>query len=267
MMRIHPSDLRPPSLLDPRAPDMASIGGGAVTTFLAHVLLPAILAAVGVVFNAIAPEDEAPKRPLEELKVIEARFVQLGKELPPNKLPNRQVPIKSTAPPEPAVVSNNPVKAEPQTKNEPRPKDAEDDFMRRLGDRAQQFAEIAERREREGSPDGIEEGTSREARAGDLYAGQLYALFRRGWGVPTIISDAEKRRLTVEIELDIGRDMRIRGFRVRRASGNALFDQSALDRIQEVVDTNTALPQPPPEIAHQYVGQTIALRFQGKDAS
>ena len=119
----------------------------------------------------------------------------------------------------------------------------------------------------EGSPDGIEGGTSAEAREGDLYQAKLYALFRRGWTVPTVIPDAERDKLMAVASVEVGRDMRILGVRIVQSSGNALFDQSIIARVQEVQETGTALPDPPKDLDSMYRGTTIRLAFHGREAA
>ena len=51
---------------------------------------------------------------------------------------------------------------------------------------------------------------------------------------------------------------------IAQSSGNALFDQSVEDRLRQLQDDGTKVPDPPPEIAHRYLGKTISLRFKGK---
>ncbi len=264
-MRVEARDLRPPSLLSRRPPSRVDLVAGAVTTFGAHVLVPLLLSAVVFIGSMIGLFHHDAPPPVPEHEVMEARFVQLGKQLDPHRLPNRHVHHLQTAPPDRVAVSRHPHHVD-RADAGVRPENPTEDLLTRLGDRAQTFAEIAQQREREGSPDGIEEGTA-EAHAGDVYAGKLYAFFRRGWTVPTVLSDEERSHLTTEVDIDVGADLHITGSRVRHSSGNALFDQSVLDRLQQIEDGHTALPTPPPEVADQYVGRTIGLRFRGRDAT
>jgi outer membrane biosynthesis protein TonB len=69
------------------------------------------------------------------------------------------------------------------------------------------------------------------------------------------------------VDIDIGDDLTIRDVRVRKESGNALFDQSVIDRIRQLQEADATLPEPPDEVRDDYVGKTIGLRFRGKDAS
>ncbi|MGH7283040.1 MAG: hypothetical protein ACRELY_16065, partial [Polyangiaceae bacterium] len=48
-----------------------------------------------------------------------------------------------------------------------------------------------------------------------------------------------------------------------RKSGNDLFDDSAKEVLQKLLDDKTALPDPPQEIADQYRGRTIQLTMTG----
>jgi outer membrane biosynthesis protein TonB len=266
-LQVHPEDWRPPDQLHRRGVDpMAVIMGVAVAVGVHGLLalalaLRAILAALGF----LTLEIEAAQ--VSERNVVEARFARLGVDMQ-NKLPNRRVPRLSTAPPEAQEAY---AKTKSATRRErpdagPRPENPTEDLLTRLGDRAQVFAEIAEEREQEGNPEGIEEGTEENARAGDLYAGQLYVFFRRGWTVPTTISDEERRGLTAEVDVEITGDRQIADYRIRGSSGNALFDQSVLDRLQALKDSNAQVPEPPPEVASEYLGRTIGLRFRGRDA-
>jgi len=263
---VEPTDWRPPSLLHFGAFDsQALLGGfGALLAFAGVVAFSVALDVLlgGAVFSG---DDGAASAPPPR-QVITARFVQRGRVFRPNEMPNRQVPRLSTAPPQGVSVSKAPRAHRERPDAGPPPPNATEDLLQRLGDRAQVFAEIAEERDREGDPDGLEEGTERIAQAGDLYAGQLYRLFRRGWTVPETISDEQKQSLRTSVTIDISEDLRVTGFAVARTSGNALFDQSVLNRLQEVKDSNTTLPEPPPEVAAQYVGQTITLRFLGRNA-
>jgi len=225
-----------------------------------------------VVAGAVLPDEAEEEIPaiLEEEDIIEARFVQLGRDFE-RELPNRQVPRLSTAPPEPAAVptEETPVQRaeERERPREPPPPDAVEDLLQRIGDRAQAFAEIAEEREREGDPEGLEEGTETEATAGDIYRGRLYSFFRRGWSIPTTLSREEASGLTAIVNVQIGQDLELVSFGLRRSSGNAVFDQSIIEHLTRLQASDQHVPPPPEEVADQYIGQSIAVRFHGRSAS
>ncbi|MGB0679289.1 MAG: TonB C-terminal domain-containing protein [Polyangiales bacterium] len=265
-MIVEVSDWRPPSLLG--TPRLRAGGwiAGLVVTLLIHVALPwaGRWLIDWLTAQALLQRPEPVEAPAKV--VVAARFVRLGKPLDPTQLPNREVPRLSTAPPDQVVVSKDPQDTPPPDSEAP-PPDAQEDLVRRLGDRAQMFAEIAEARDREGDPMGIADGTARNAREGDLYAGRLYQFFRRHWTVPTTISDDERRELTCEVDVTIGLDLQIRRFDVRRSSGNPLFDRSVQDAIAYLQRQRSPIPPPPEELAAEYLGKTLRLRFRGRDAS
>lgn len=252
-------DIRPPSLLDPKEVSSDMLVGGVLFAIGAHVAIPLLVLLVTAVLAATVAETE-PQTYVEE-HIVEARFVQKGIKRDPKKLPDRIVPRKSTAPDQAVVVSKD-MNPEPPDKKEKPPENAVEDLLTRVGDRAQAFAEIAEEREKEGDPDGIEEGTETEAQAGDLYAGQLYSFFKRGWTIPNTIADPSA--LVTTAEVTITTDLKVGDFAVVKSSGVPLFDQSVEDRLRQLQTEGQEVPEPPPEVAHRFLGRPIVLRFKGK---
>jgi hypothetical protein len=187
--------------------------------------------------------------------------VRKGVKKDPDKLPDRVVPRKSTAPDDSTVVSKN-MNPEPPKKPDAgvKPEKAEEDLATRFGDRVQAFAEISDR-ELEGDPDGIEGGTETTAQAGDIYRGKLVEFFRRGWTIPTTLGDTSKLQVTATFL--ITNALKVGPSEVVKPSGEALFDQSVEDRFEQLRSLGTTLPEPPPEVAHQFVGQEITVRFRG----
>lgn len=277
-LHLDPADGRPDSALGAHWLTVPAAVGGAVFA----VATPLVVTVVALVLIALSGALEwiielLPDEPvteeellLEEEDIIEARFVTLGRDFE-RELPNRIVPRLSTAPPEPSRVPteetpDEPMEPPPPQEVEP-PPNAVEDVLARIGDRAQAFAEIAEEREREGSPDGIEEGTEREASEGDVYRGRLYSFFRRGWSIPTTLDRDTVQGLTTTMSIQIGPELQIVSFEVRRSSGNALFDQSVTEHLTRLQATDQRIPPPPEEVAAQYIGAEIAVRFSGRQAS
>lgn len=259
-------DQRPPSLLRPRRRHAADFAGGAAVAAFTHLGVPLLILFITGVLKLIGAisEDAAPV--VTERHVVEARFVKLGVPFDPRRLPNRRVPVLSTAPRDGLVVSKNMNPRHNEQDAGPRPENPVEDLLTRLGDRAQTFAERTTPLEQEGREDGIEEGTEREAAAGDIYAGHLVLFFRRGWTVPETVPEEEMRTLRVSLAVTISGDGHIASFRVRSGSGNALFDQSAVDRLQQLQDSGATIPEPPPEVAQQYLGQTTDVDYNGRNA-
>ncbi len=274
MLRFDPADGRPDSALSPRLFSGVAILGGLASSVLiplAFVILVGlctlIAMAIGAALGLVV--DDEPEHVLEEDDIIEARFVRLGRDFE-EELPNRDVHVLSTAPPEPSQVptEDTPERTEQPTQHiEDRPANTVNDLLARLDDRAEIFEEMADRRELEGSPDGIEEGTETEATEGDVYRGLLYTFFRRGWSIPTTLSRDEVRGLSATVNVQIGPDLSIVSFEIRGdGSGNPLFDDSILQQLTRLQAAGQHIPPPPEEVADQYIGQRIAVRFHGREA-
>lgn len=263
-MFVEAQDNRPPSMLTTDVWSRSMVTGGAIIAILAHVIIPGATILVMGLLAATGIAETDPTTYIED-NVVVAEFVRKGVKRDPNKLPDRIVPRKSTAPDKSTVVSKNMDPPKPKKEEEERPEDPEDDLLTRLGDRAQAFAEIAEEREQEGDPDGIEGGTATEAKAGDIYAGKLKVFFERGWTIPTTLGDTS--HLVTVAEVQITRDLKVGPSRIVKSSGDPVFDQSVEDRFEQLRRLGTTVPEPPPEIADTYLGNTVGLRFKGKKAN
>lgn len=253
-------DTRPPSMLEQSSVSSDMMVGGVLIAIAAHVGIP--LAVFGI--TTLLASTVAGRRPqtFVEEHVVTARFVRKGIKKDPKKLPDRIVPKKSTAPNDAIVVSKNPDPIQDKPK-EKKPDNASEDLATRFGDRVQDFAEISEQ-ELEGDPNGIEEGTETEAQAGDIYLGQLVSFFKRGWSIPSTLGDTSK--LQVKATVEITADCKLGKTEIIGSSGEPLFDQSVEDRFEELRSLGTTLPEPPPEVAAQFLGNTIGLRFRGEKA-
>lgn len=264
-------DIRPRTMLDRDPVDRAQALAGTLATAVIHVAMPLLGLAMVAALRAagvIAPPDAERPPPPEIENVVAARFVVLGEELDPRMLPDRIVPILRTDTPEPRDAPSLRERPEPPPERERRERDrrAVDDAIRRLSEDAQIFAEREEARIREGSPEGIEEGTERRGTEGDIYRGRLYTFFRRGWTVPTTLSEAQLRDLQCVAMVEIALDTRIVGWRLSRRSGNAEFDASVEAQLTRITASEPNIPAPPDEVADQYLGREIAIRFHGRDA-
>lgn len=262
---MQPGDERPPSLLDRRAFSGKMAAGGVLAVLGAHLLVPGTIALLLALLAATGAGDK-PVRVIDPEHVVEARFVKLGQKLDPKKIPNRKVPIKTTAPKPGVAVSKemNPPKPKVDA-GPPPPEEAEEDLLTRFGDRAQAFSEIAEREAQEGDPNGVAEGTETTARSGDIYLGQVAAFFKRGWTVPTTIADPSG--FTTKVTVEITGDRHVAAHSIVKSSGDALFDQSVDDRINALRAQAATLPEPPPEVADRYATTwTLSINFNGRDA-
>lgn len=268
-MQVKAEDRRPPSLLTEDPWDGWSILGGVSSVFAVAVVLPALLGVFAALAVALATEEiiEESEPPIAE-NVIAAEFVRLGRPPDPHRMPDRVVPIQASAPIQETVLSKRTVEPRERPEEEtPPPPEAVDDPIRRLADRARAFAELAEARELEGHPEGIEGGTAEEAREGDLYAGHVKVLMSRGWTLPVTLNLAEVETLRAMVVVEFDSSLRLVGFRIVRPSGHALFDQSVLDHLQRLQQSGTRLPDPPSEaVAEEYRNSGRRLNFNGSDA-
>lgn len=266
-MYVDSEDMQPQTALHQQGFDFSSFLGGTIVSTVAHLAVPFLAKTMLSVLVLASANIDKPTPSIQEEHIIEARFVKLGEKRDPRKLPNRRVPIKSTAPDDKTVVSKNMNPEPPKSRPDAgaRPRHAEEDLITRLGDRAQAFAEIAERQQQEGDPEGVEWGTETEGRPGDIYRGKLYVFFKRGWTIPSTLSDKEVQSLVTKVMVQITPQRLIGSFEIVGSSGEPLFDQSVIENLQRLRASQAEIPEPPQEVAHQFLGQKIALRFRGKD--
>jgi outer membrane biosynthesis protein TonB len=150
--------------------------------------------------------------------------------------------------------------AKPKKKRDAR----DEDLLSQLGERAGAISDLTKGPELEGDPDGIVEGTKATGDELEIYLGKLYSYFRRGWQVPTQLSEEDLQKLACVIELSITENGRIGEFEVSRPSGNEAFDESVRRRMSQAEGSD--LPVPPESVANRVLGKTISLRFFGRHA-
>jgi protein TonB len=255
---------RPPSLLAKKPIDASQIALGLLVAIGAHVAIPAFLLASQwlLVLLGIAIES-SQKPPPPGPSVIAAEFVKLGKPFDPTKLPNRKVPPIAKRKPDGVVVSKDAQEQPEKKEEEKKPeKDTQASLLDNLVERSKDFAEDVEPLEEEGDPNGIKEGTATEAKAGDIYRGQLAIFFRRNFSVPNVVQNPEKKRVIVAVV--IASDGALRSAEVSRTSGDPLFDQAALDAVDALIRAGATLPEPPADIRDQFYGTTQFVTYTGE---
>ncbi|TFH31102.1 MAG: TonB C-terminal domain-containing protein [Myxococcales bacterium] len=270
---VEVSDWRALSLLETEQPTLMEIVGGIAFTIAAFVGLPALALLSALVFGEMeslfgAGVDDLPPPSIE---VIETRFVRLGKRKEPRRLPSKEIPDAQQTAPVPQAPESEPMAAVPTGKQEKglakpnkQRNQRDEDLLSQLGERAGAISDLTKGPELEGDPDGIVEGTKATGDELEIYLGKLYSYFRRGWQVPTQISDEELQKLACVIELSIMKDGRVGGYEVTRPSGNEAFDESVRRRMSQAEGAD--LPGPPESIANRVFGETISLRFFGRHA-
>lgn len=266
-MLIEAEDWRPPAILGRRPLERRALVLGITSMLGWHIAVPALIAGVAALLSVTGiTREEAPpvvEEPPKEIEFIEAKFVKLGRPLPKRKLPNKEVPTATQAPPKPSdTPSPFGKKVDVPDASVEMPQTA-DDMIAVLGNRADEISKRNNAWDQEGSLDGIEEGTEK-AGEGDVFAGLLYNFFRRGWVVPTSITDEDLRGLKCAVQVDITEDARVGGFRVVEGSGNADFDDSVRLRVSQA--EGAQLPMPDESVRERYLGKSVNLRFLGRHA-
>ena len=186
--------------------------------------------------------------------------------MPSKEVPNveQTAPVPQTPDSEPvaavATGKNDKGLAKPQKKRTPR----DEDLLSQLGARAGAISDLSKAPELEGDPDGIVEGSKASGNERELYIGKLYSYFRRGWQVPTLITDEELQKLACMVELSITDDGRAGDYEVKRPSGNEAFDESVRRRLHQT--EGAKLPEPPESVAKQILGKSVSLVFVGRHA-
>jgi hypothetical protein len=239
---------------------------GIAITIAIHAV-PIALLVLHAAFPNLGPkssDDPVIARPF-----VAASLLKLGKPIDPSKLPDRLVPRASTAPKHETVASreNEPKKHE-QDAGPPPPNVKESDIARLLA-KSDPFAEDGGKdRPQEGRPEGVEGGLETDpnkVHAGDMYAAKLGQFLHDRWQYPTVISQGEANRLCVVYQIALNRFMNVWHLRIEpvKKSGNELFDDSAREMLQKLLDDHTAFPEPPAEVQDAYRGRTVNIALAG----
>jgi len=243
-------------------PDEIAVG---VAIAVALHLVP-----VGLIFlkakfpTVLATTVEPPAR-----TVIAASLLKLGKPLDPKQLPDRLIPQARTAPHKEVIASREDPKKRIPDAGAPPPPDTKDSDIKKLISKTDPFAEDAGRTRPEvGRAEGVEGGTETDpskVHAGDMYTAKLIQFFHDRWQIPSVISQGEAARLCVSFQVSITPRMQIWHLRSEavKKSGNELFDDSAREMLQKLLDDRTALPEPPAEVQDMYRGKALSIALSG----
>jgi hypothetical protein len=237
---------------------------GIALTIALHAIPLALIFIKSAFPHVLESTEEAVSKP-----VIAATLLKLGKPIDPKKLPDRLVPRARTAPQHENVASReDPKKRDPDAGAPPPPNTQPSDIARLIA-KSDPFAEDAGKdRPEEGRAEGIEGGTETDpnkVHAGDMYAAKLGQFLHDRWVFPTVISQGEANRLCVIYEVALSPKMVVWHLKESpvRKSGNDLFDDSAREMLQKLLDNRTPLPDPPSEVVDVYRGRTIAITLAG----
>ena len=242
--------------------------GDEVAVGIALAIALHVIPLAAVVIKAANPSADQPEEALVAKPVIAASLLKLGKPLDPKKLPDRIVPQKNTTNVKDPVASQN----DPLHRNLDGgvpPPNAEQSDLQHLQAMTNPFAEDAGKpHPEEGFANGSDAGTETDpnkVHAGDAYAALLSKFFHDRWTIPTVISQGEANKLCITVQFNLSPRMVIWHLNEApvRKSGNDLFDDSAKEVMQKLLDDKTPLPDPPQEIADQYRGRTVQLTLTG----
>jgi TonB C terminal len=103
---------------------------------------------------------------------------------------------------------------------------------------------------------------------GDMYATKVAQFLRSRWTMPSAISKGEERNLCATFQVSVSSRMVIWHLKQEaiRKSGNDLFDESARETLQKLLDDRTPLPDPPDALADAFRGRTMNITMQGEGA-
>jgi hypothetical protein len=230
--------------------------------------IPIALLILKATFPNLGPQ--VTDDPVIARPVIGATLLKLGKPIDPSKLPDRIVPQARTAPAHTTVANRE---NEPPKKHEadagPPPPNTKDSDITNLAHRTDAFAEDAGKaRPEQGFAEGVEGGTETDptkVHAGDMYAAKLGQFLHDRWQYPTVISQGEANKLCVVYQVSLNRFMVVWHVRVEpiKKSGNELFDDSAHEMLQKLLDDRTPLPEPPAEVQDSFRGRTVNIALSG----
>jgi TonB family protein len=208
----------------------------------------------------------AQRRPTIDFStdVIQTKLVRLGQPRDPKLLP-RIVQAPAPAPDEKLISTKDDGLKEKEKKDEKRD-DKMKEALRKIEEeerRKQALQRIAERvgkDETDGNPAGSAYGTDTEAGPMSLaqaYFARLQEHIKSQYSLPSILSDAERRRLQATITIYIEPDGKILKHEVEQSSGNDVFDQA----LEVAIVRASPVPEPP-AFLRDMVAKGVSLRFK-----
>jgi outer membrane biosynthesis protein TonB len=252
---------------EPQGTDPVALVGGAASVIAAVVgiLLLPVVAAAGF-------EERRASAEFPPFEYVEARLLKFGEVKDDTRLPDRIVPALPTAPEEVLALDRDADKPEPPQKPEQPEKQADarlDSKLREVFEKARAFAEVQDSYVPEGHPDGVPDGDVTDPRLASLgatYGHRIKRLFLERWVVPTLLGEAQLKKLRAKVNIQVGADMTIAKVEFLDESGNRLFDDTVTNAIERVRVEVRTLPEPPEAIASNIFGGGINLVFNGAEA-
>jgi TonB family protein len=251
--------IRQMSILAPRPSGLwpyvfLSVGG--------HVVIAGVALFVSAAFAG-------PKIDLEQ-KPIVASLVRLGKPRDEKLLPKKEEPKpEPVAEPEPAPTAPAPptpaaapvpiptkdVKPD-DTKKKDKPETTSKDSKKSLFDALKKAGRGAKAEEAEGAEDGDVNGDSAK-QEGERYNGLLIAVVKRNYDVSDTIDEGERRALRAEVAIRLGQGGELLEVRLKRPSGNSLFDSAVVAAVKKAAPFGA----PPPHLRDSLKNQGVTFAF------
>ena len=228
--------------------------GGFFVTILIHVAL------AGLVWYGSIKAPVPDERPRD---IITIQSVKLGKKRDPFWLPRiEQPPPPKVVEPEIKIAMNPeapPVEKEKEKEKPPKPEKPE--YSKKVQDvlNRRRFENIPDEPP-EGQLNGSVNGTAATASEGDAYATLIRDEIRAHWNVPTGLSIGEVINFEAEVRISLAQDGTILEPKLRKSSGNTLYDDSCMQAVQ----ATRKVPPPPPALRALY-RKGIIFPFGGKD--
>lgn len=159
-------------------------------------------------------------------KAIITKLLKKGEEKPKQFLPDK--PVQS-APPEPAApapqVEPPSAKKPAPTESKPSKVDYSKQMNRALSELQQQEGRTSKDRV-QGSPNGVAEGDSTVAEAGNAYLTEIYKMVTARYSLPELIDERERMFLTATVFITLDRNGKLIQLVFEKSSGNSLFDSA-----------------------------------------
>ena len=187
-------------------------------------------------------------------KPIRASLVRLGKPRDAKLLPRKEE-LPPAPPPAPKAVDVKPAtdKAVKLPSKDAKAESAKAD-TRKLFDALNKKAVKPE--ELEGAADGDPNGDS-ATQEGERYFGLLNSVVKRNYDVSNTISEAERRALRAEVAIRIGNGGELLEVRLKKSSGNDVFDSAVLGAVKK----SAPYSAPPPHLRDSLKQQGVAFVF------
>jgi TonB family protein len=179
-------------------------------------------------------------------------LLKKGKPRPKEWLPRKE-PAAAPAPPKTA----RPPKDAKDRKKAAHPASSRVDYSK---DMSSALKDLAKDEEREGSENGVDEGTALIAEKGNEYMTKVYSAVKGQYSVPEIITERERMFLNATVVITLNARGQIKDLTFEKRSGNQVFDSA----IEAAIRRAAPFPPPPPELAGKYASEGIGIDFDAR---